>query len=63
MPKKKLLNVHYIGIALATVLFWRAVWSVMDRIALFDSFVADIATGAVGLGILWVLTKSFKHLD
>ena len=63
MPKKKLLNIHFVGIALATVLFWRAIWNILDRIDLFSSLYADMATGLFGLALLWLLTKSFKHLD
>lgn len=64
MKRKKLKNAHYIGIAFATVLFWRAIWHLMDRVPLLtDSALADIVTGLFGLGLLWALTRSFKHLD
>lgn len=62
--KQKLGNIHYIGIALATVLFWRATWNILDRLtAEQDGYLVDIITGILGLLMLWYLTRSLKHLD
>jgi hypothetical protein len=57
-------HTHYILIAFGTVLFWRGVWNLIDRIpGINDNFLFDIASGIVGLIFIWVLTKSLKHLD
>jgi hypothetical protein len=62
--KQKLGNIHYVGIALATVLFWRATWNILDRLAApNDSYLLDALTGLLGLLLLWYLTRSLKHLD
>ena len=64
MKKRKLGQVHYIGIAIATVLFWRASWNILDRLLPLDSsYLTDILTGLLGLCMLWLLTRNFKHLD
>jgi hypothetical protein len=64
MKRKKLKQVHYIGIAFATVLFWRAAWNILDRLLAFDtSYISDVLTGLLGLSLLWLLTRNFKHLD
>ena len=64
MKKKDLGNIHYIGIAFATVLFCRAAWNILDRLtANQDGYILDILTGILGLLLLWYLTRSLKHLD
>jgi len=64
MKKRKLGQVHYIGIAFATILFWRAAWNILDRLLPVDSsYLLDFLTGFLGLGMLWLLTRNFKHLD
>ena len=61
---KKRPHFHYIAIAFGTVLFWRGAWNLIDRIpGIGDTFLFDIATGVIGLLMLYALTKSFKHLD
>lgn len=62
--QRQLGNFHYVGIALATVLFWRAIWNILDRLtAQQDGYIADILTGSLGLLLLWYLTRTLKHLD
>lgn len=62
--KKRFSHSQYVIIAIATVIFWRAVWHLIDRIpGINDSFIFDILTGSLGLLVLWYVTKSFKHLD
>jgi hypothetical protein len=55
---------RYIGIAFATVLFWRGAWHTLDRIPFLNGNVLlDIGTGTIGLLMLWSIGKTFKHLD
>lgn len=62
--QKQLGNLHYVGIAFATVLFWRATWNILDRVtAEQDGYVLDILTGTLGLLLLWYMTRTLKHLD
>lgn len=62
--KKQRTHIHYIAIAFGTVLFWRGIWNLIDRIpSIHSSFMFDIATGTIGLIVLYAFTKSFKNLD
>ena len=62
--KKPRPHIHYIAIAFGTVLFWRGIWNLVDRIpGITSSFLFDIATGVLGLVVLYIFTKSFKNLD
>ena len=61
MKKRK--HFHYIVIAFGTVLFWRGVWNLIDRIPhIQSSFLFDIGTGTIGLILLYFFTKSFRDL-
>lgn len=62
MPKRKQHN-HYILFAIATVMFWRGIWGLLDKIPfLSDHFLADILSAIVGLLILWWVSRGFRHL-
>lgn len=62
MAKRKNHN-HYIIFAFGTVLFWRGTWHLLDRIPVVnDYFISDIISALIGLGLLWWISRGFKHL-
>ena len=62
MAKKKNHN-HYIIFAFATVLFWRGVWHLLDRIPFVnDYFISDVISALIGLGLIWWVSRGFRHL-
>ena len=51
MAKKKN-HVHYIVFAFATVLFWRGMWHLMDKIPVInDYFISDIISASKSLSL------------
>jgi hypothetical protein len=62
MNRKKL-TYEYIPIAVATVIFWRGSWNLIDRLPYAGSIWFDALSVLVALGIIWIVARSFKHLD
>jgi len=64
MPKRKnKKRFHYITFSLATVLFWRGIWHILDKIPIINGYlISDIISVFVGVILLWWVSRGFKNI-
>jgi len=64
MPKRKnKRRFHYIIFSFATVLFWRGIWHILDKISIINGhIISDAISVIVGLLLLWWISGGFKNI-